>query len=268
MNLRNSFLEKGYCIAKNFIDADKIENLRIKCDKLLDNEQDATLKSTTFLKDQELSYLLFCDQSKEILNSLSSGYKYFLPNFTIRRNLYVDWHSDDAFISPDTNDLPGVLQCNIYLQDNCANYGGGIDIAIGTQTLNSVIKKEKISEDIEDKNRLSYETSKTKAGDFLIFDYRVIHRSTIPKISPRAGSRLAIQWTVCNSLERAQEFVAYLVRRQKERLHLSDFTDKRAIAYFFDAINVSFPSSFLKESRDLLQKNGLLVPSVESLGVL
>lgn len=258
--LKTNFQQKGYLTVPNFISLETVEIMRDEIETLLALEKDATLKPTTLLKSSILSNIIFSSEFKNVLNKLSSDYQFYIPNFTARKNLYIGWHSDDEFVCGDNGELPKILQCNIYLQDNSIEHGGGIDVAIGTHLLSQDKKKCLITE-----NNLTFESANTKAGDLLIFDYRVIHRSTIPAIAPRISSRLALQWTVGQTLDRARMFTEYLIRRQREKLHLSDFTDTRAIAYFIDAMNVEYPSSFQKETLDLIDKTKIIVPSVKEM---
>ena len=210
-----TFKEIGYLTVPNFIDKGQVNSLRDIGESLLGKQNDFTLKPTSFLKDPILSSIIFNQNFIRVLDDLSQEYRFFLPNFTVRKSLYIGWHTDDEFVEVDKDELPGVLQCNIYLQDNTGKNGGGIDIFPGSHRLEKIKKKALIEE-----NKINCETVKTQAGDLLIFDYRVIHRSSIADTKNNLKSRLALQWTVCKSEKRASTFMQYLARRQQERLHL------------------------------------------------
>lgn len=256
-NLKEHLENFGYLVVPNFISQETVKLLRQESELLLSQEKDATLKPTSLLKNQTMTSVIFSTDFTDVLNSLSDKYKYFLPNFTVRRNLYIGWHTDDEFVEPDQEILPGVLQCNIYLQDNLKETGGGIDIARGTHLLSKNEKKLLINN-----NSVPFEAAKTKAGDLLIFDYRVIHRSSIPIVPVNnLNSRLALQWTVSLSQDKAHSFMKYLLRRQQEKLHLSDFTDQRALGYFFDAVNVAYPTSFDVPTRNAISLSSITVPT-------
>lgn len=254
--------EKGFAVIPNFLSKAEVEFARNECETLIAQEKELTLKPTTLLKNKFLSNIIFSPNFKNYLSNLSQEYKFFLPNFTVRKNLYIGWHTDDEFVDLDEGSFPGVLQCNIYLQDNSKEYGGGIDIAVGTHKFSKNKKKNLIKT-----NGFLSEVTSTQAGDLLIFDYRVIHRSTMPTVCVREESRLALQWTVCKSFKRAEMFTKYLVKRQKEKLHLSDFTDTRSIAYFFDAANVNYPTSFLPDIQKIIEREKIIIPSVEMMNI-
>ncbi|MBA2649651.1 MAG: phytanoyl-CoA dioxygenase family protein [Legionella sp.] len=257
-NLLWDFQENGYLIVKDFISKNCISDIRDESEKLLFEENSSTLMPTSLLKSTLLSNIIFSSSFIQILNKLSVKYFHFLPNFTIRKDLYVGWHSDDAFVDADTAELPGVLQCNIYLQDNCPNHGGGIDIAPGTHRFTQQKKELLVKAE-----SFEYTTTPLSAGDLLIFDYRVLHRSTMPLIKPRPGSRLALQWTVCKSHEHAEKFISYFIRRQQEKLHLSDFTNNRALAYLNDLQNVHFPYTFLDSTQNNIIRTGVKIYEIK-----
>ncbi len=264
--LQIDFQEKGYIVLSNFISNEVLTLIRTEIENLIIQDQGCALKPTTFLKSSLLSDTIFSAKFRKIVNQLSAGYRYFIPNFTARKNLIMGWHSDDEFSEPDSEPeidsetLPSVLQCNIFLQDNSSEFGGGIDVACGTHQMTLEAKKNLIRDDA-----IHFETAETKAGDLLIFDYRVVHRSTFPTIKPRDSARLTLEWTVCKNIESAREFTANLVAKQRKKLHLSDFTDQRSLGYFFDAANVSYPSSFLASSKQLIEKNMIVVPTVAEM---
>lgn len=261
-NLGKEFKKLGYLVVPNFINQEQVKALRKVSEVLLDRENESTLKPTTFLKNSLFTNIIFSVDFKNVINQLSSEYRYFLPNFTIRRNLYIGWHTDDEFVEADEAETPGVLQCNIYLQSNALQTGGGIDVAPGTHQLSQREKKSLIGNE----NSFFYNTVETNPGDLLIFDYRAIHRSSIAAENSRMDARLALQWTVCKSPDKASMFMQYLIRRQQEKLHLSDFTDKRALGYFFDAVNVIYPDSFDVETQNAITGSNIVVPSFSEMG--
>ncbi|WP_375331733.1 thiamine pyrophosphate-dependent enzyme [Candidatus Tisiphia endosymbiont of Temnostethus pusillus] len=227
MYYKNKLISDGYIVIPKFLSQIELEVARKKAESLLKTLGVNTLPPTNFLKKKELAKFIFSNKFSNVLQELSHRYKFSIPNFTIRKDICIGWHFDDEFVTSNEEKLPEILQCNIYLQDNCISYGGGIDVCKGSHNLSKELKRSKISSNVVDG-----ETIYTKAGDLLIFDYRVIHRSTNPSVAPRDLSRIAIQWTIGKTLRSAKEFLAYLLRRQSEKLHLSDFTNKRALEYF------------------------------------
>ena len=148
-----TFKEIGYLTVPNFIDKGQVNSLRDIGESLLGKQNDFTLKPTSFLKDPILSSIIFNQNFIRVLDDLSQEYRFFLPNFTVRKSLYIGWHTDDEFVEVDKDELPGVLQCNIYLQDNTGKNGGGIDIFPGSHRLEKIKKKALIEENkIKERN--------------------------------------------------------------------------------------------------------------------
>ena len=256
-----SFFEKnGYISVPHFLPSTQIEEVRREALARISEFDEATLRPSEFLKSENLTGFVFSRRLKEVLNAISLEYRFFIPNFTIRSNLYIDWHSDDEFVESEPQTLPEVLQCNIYLQENSEAYGGGIDLSVGTHRLSKEEKKAAVVRGTVPRTIMS-----TQAGDLLIFDYRVLHRSTFPREKPVGTPRLAIQWTVCRSVSAAKSFLSYLARRQCQTLHLSDYTKTRAVSYFKDIQKVRFPNSFSEKSMAAVTSNQFQIVTAKAV---
>ncbi len=254
IEVKKFFLENGYVIIPHFIDKSNVEKIRYISNQELEKEKQCTLKPTTLLQNADLADVIFSTKFNDIVTKIDSGYLHYVPNYTVRKDLVINWHFDDEFVSPDEGDLPGIIQCNIYLQDNHKDFGGGIDVVPGSHTFS----RDKRKELIQSGNYFDFTSVKSKKGDLLLFDYRIIHRSSMPS-QPRSSSRMALQWTVARNSSRASEFMDYILRRTKEKLHLSDYTDKRALSYFFDAMNVKYDDSFLNKTCKHIKMHGLFI---------
>jgi|GEM_PF-6303660 len=251
---RDFLLENGYVVFPGFLTSAASAAYKNRAIDALLQEDGHTLKPSTFRNMDEIGRIPFSTEVSSLLQELTQAPVTCYPNTTIRRDLYINWHCDDAFLGDfvieKERSLPEFLQCNIYLQPNSIEVGGGIDVCLGSQHLSHEDKRKKIAAGIDD-----FETVMTQAGDLLLFDYRVIHRSTQPKQPDNLAPRVAIQWTTSRSNQYAPMILAYFNKRRNEKLHLSDFTKQRALAYFNDMFELQYPESFPQDICDLIVKN-------------
>ena len=145
-NIKEFFQKNGYLTVENFLSSSLISTLREQALDKLQNNNEFTLRPTEFLKCNNFTQIIFSHKFKSILQTLSPEYRFYLPNFTIRNNLYIDWHTDDEYTTTDEEALPKILQCNIYLQDNSIEHGGGIDICLSSHKLSKEDKRKIISQ--------------------------------------------------------------------------------------------------------------------------
>ncbi len=253
---RDFLLDNGYVVFPGFLSQTKSEEYKNRAIESLMNEDGHTLKPSTFRNMDEIGRIPFSAEVTSILRELTQTSVTCYPNTTIRRDLYINWHCDDAFLGDKVieqgRSLPEFLQCNIYLQPNSIEIGGGIDVCLGSQHLSHQEKREKIAGGIDD-----FTSVMTQAGDLLLFDYRVIHRSTQPAQPSNLGPRVAIQWTTSRTDKYAPLILEYFNKRRNEKLHLSDFTKQRALGYFNDMFEVQYPSLYPQEICDLINQNNI-----------
>ncbi|WP_218201471.1 phytanoyl-CoA dioxygenase family protein [Salmonella enterica] len=232
-NYLNSLKQDGYFIYHNAINNIEVNQLRNTCQTLYEKESCDTMPWSLFSHGNFLPDTLFSHSMKGILSEIFGVDKkiYFFPNFTVRNNLYINWHTDDFFLKTpfDPMDvLPSLYLFNIYLQDNSREYGGGLDVQKGSHRLPGVDKKTLIQE-----TQPSYQhTLFTHAGDLVVFDYRVVHRGTLPEKTDATVPRLALQWVISTSDAIAPIYLTYLRERATRKIHLSDFTHHRASKFF------------------------------------
>ena len=254
--MKDFFSKNGYVVMKNLISKKTIETVRKEASLLFEKYKDFTLTPTQFLNLPSASDSIVSDKAVDYIKSIVGKSYCMQPNYTIRKDLYIGWHCDDEFSKGNLfedclTDMPEFLQCNIYLQDNHTIFGGGIDVYAKSHHLFHQQKKA-----IIDKNTNNYISIKTKAGDMLIFDYRIVHRSSQPKVSSPLD-RLAIQWTISLSENFSKKYLYYLLNRRSDKLHLSDFTGKRALQYFNDIPNISYPDSFSNYFKIQVKKHNI-----------
>ncbi len=239
--------KQGFFIIPNVLSQNDVEALKDKAIHIFKIYGGGAIRPTIFLKEKLISKIFFQEKISNLLKEIFSDDEiiYLYPNITIRNNLYINWHTDDLFFKEkvqDENSLPEFYMFNIYLQDNSREAGGGLDVMPGTHRLNKEVKKEIILSADEAANY----SILSKAGDLIVFDYRVIHRGTMP-ITERNSHRLALQWTVSTSDKLANIYLTYLLSRVNKKIHISDFTQHRDKAFFEDIPKVNYPDSFNSE---------------------
>lgn len=257
------FKKNGYVIIPGVLDENEVLLSHKEATSLMEKNEDITLTPTEFMSLLNTRKTLFKPIIIEHLLQLFNPY-YMYPNFTVRNNLYIQWHTDDFYLDApleeNIQNIPEFVMCNIYLQNNSEITGGGIDVIPGSHHLSMVQKQQLISKD-----DFNYVTVKSKKGDLLLFDYRIIHRGT-PPIEETYPNRLAIQWTVSRSDRFSGKLLQYLLRRRHEKLHLSDHTKKRALRYFNDIANIKNTSLFPKEYLASMKQYNIQCVCVETLG--
>ncbi len=236
--------ENGFFLIPNVLKKADVKALKDMTIRIFNIYGGSAILPTIFLKEKSLTEIFFHKRMKVLLKDIFGCVNkiYFYPNITIRNNLYISWHTDDFFLKKELQDksaLPEFYMFNIYLQDNSKKKGGGLDIMSETHRLERE-QKDKI---ISFSDGATYDSIPSKSGDLIVFDYRVIHRGTIPTVDSNPN-RLALQWTISTSDKWSSIYLAYLFSRRNQKVHLSDFTPQRAKTFFEDIPNVVYPDSF------------------------
>lgn len=228
----------GYVVVKQVLSPAIVEVVKKDARKILDASGGDTMCPSDFLRSHALTSALFSVQMRQVINKLFGTQQqlFLYPNFTIRNHLYINWHTDDFFLDAPlekSTDLPLFYLFNVYLQDNSLEVGGGLDVQAGTQHL--TLQERSLLSEAEGPNPEHFIAS--QAGDLIIFDYRVVHRGTMPTMVGRPD-RMALQWTLSTSDVVAPVYLAYLRQRSSQKIHISDFTQHRAQAFFDDLPNI------------------------------
>lgn len=226
--------EQGYVMLPGVLDDVTLDDTRQAARRVLDAHGVDTMRPSDFLAEPALTHALFSPRVRTVIRQLFGPDQtvYLYPNFTIRNNLYINWHTDDFFLdapleAPDA--LPSLYMFNVYLQDNSTEAGGGLDVQAGTHRLSKPERRARASAP----GPAPEHFVASGAGDLVVFDYRVVHRGTMPSGVGRPD-RMALQWTLSTSDAVAGVYLSYLRARASRKLHISDFTQHRAQAFFDD----------------------------------
>jgi hypothetical protein len=271
-----SFYTNGFMVVPNVLSAEEIENLKLVCDNYLasTHSSESEVPSSDFLKDQDLSNVVFNDKVIEVTKKiLGDGYTIY-PNFVARLNRFTKWHIDNGFhskyIPGDSSYLHKPTfrhaQCAIYLQENSDAGGGGLDVVPGTH-LNEIPMDNKDKNDISLKTLMKVTANaislKTNAGDLILFDGRLLHRGTQPK--GLSAKKYGIFWSTAKSDQvQVQSYLGYLSKRS-EFLSGNGQSKDFMVARYSDIHNIRFPESFLPSIAEKISRNGLSIATLDQL---
>jgi hypothetical protein len=248
----NALIDDGYLVVPGFIPQERIQALRSACDA---NPTDYWTPGDV-LANAELSDVIFSERSAEVVHRLLGVQAICFPNFTVRRNARTDWHIDNAFIDDlgGTAIAPRFLQCAVYLQDNNAVSGGGIDAVRGSHRRHVFDGRQYIQADVI---RFPQRRLPSRAGDLVIWDARLLHRSTPLSATPLEKDKYGIHWTLARSVEFAEPFLDHIQRRAQ-----SDYDKARGEDRRYAAIcELRFPQDFPEELVRAIKRSGLQMVS-------
>ncbi|CAM3462038.1 hypothetical protein XNC1_3579 [Xenorhabdus nematophila ATCC 19061] len=254
MNIIQKMNEQGYVVIPEVINKKEINIVRAFYKKISDENNLSTLLPTDILKYPAVFHTLLKEKAVTAIKGLFGRNFYLFPNFTIRESVYIPWHNDayflpDEVINPDTP--LQFMQCAIYLQDNDPEHGGGITLIPFSHRLDQATVKSMLN------TPQAYEkVIMSKAGDLILWDNRITHRSTYPDKVPD-NAKLALQWTVSASDQYNESYLQYLRDRAQHSMHVSDYLPKSPKPYFADMPNVRYPDSFHEDSLKIMKRQNI-----------
>lgn len=221
---RKTFEEKGFVVIPGVIAKEKISQLRESYTKVLNEQELLTISPIEFLKHDVIAGAPFAKEVVEAINQTlgAEGFNIY-PDFTVRQSLYIPWHTDTSFLSDaeaHASKQADFVQCSIYLQDNNWDTGGGLEVISGSHLDKNVNRKRP-----QDSESFSCEQggelAASKAGDLVLWDSRVVHRSILNKEPDQP--KLAVQWTISKTHCYSQNFIGYIqARLANSTRHVSD----------------------------------------------
>jgi hypothetical protein len=216
------------------------------------------------IKNKEIHSLLFQDSVVEKLKQVFGNNLTFYPDFQVQRNMfgYPGWHTDSNSESGkylyDSNYL--FAKCGLFLQENTARWGGGVNFMTGFHRSHSSpnkivrlyfkILKNLLYKLINIFPALSnFFMVKIDSGDLVIFDSRLPHASTLPRAYdltklknayaedfPDEHTKLVIYLNISN-----EAMVQDFYENSKKR-SLSE--EKGQEIYFTDYLQYHFPTDY------------------------
>ena len=165
----------------------------------------------------ELEQFIFAPEIVATLREILGVELSIFPNITVRSNARAPWHLDEAFRKPS----PGwedISQCDfvqamIYLQDNGLQ-GGGLDVVPGSHRLNQLGRALGSIHAVIQFLLAHKQTVMSKSGDCIIWDNRLLHRSTQNLIEGRKN--YGLQWTIAKRAADKKRFLQHLRSRGRD----------------------------------------------------
>lgn len=246
------FFEDGYLHIENLAGRESTEDIRARVLDLTRDQDRVAVKASEIIAQPALMDAFLSDRLLSTLRDLFEEDFVFMPAITIRKNWYEDWHIDAAFHADlgGTEMRPDFVQCALYWQDNLPQQGGGLSVIPGTHLR---IRHE--GRYLLDANffnlGMSAEDVPNKAGDYVIWDGRLVHRSTAH--GPGAPTRLAMFMTVARASADYERFVTHLEKRAVTDRHLGRAAEADR---FRDAAGLSFGNGIADNVMARLKKYG------------
>lgn len=260
------FSKYGFVHLKNVLSSSELEEIQ----KLIKSSgKGAFVKGIDFFLEHKTLYKH--QFNSRILDTLQEifGYDYKMVNdINIQVEQYYNarkdkgWHIDaghERLAKYLFDSAYGFCKVGIYTEPNTPEYGGGIDVEIsGHKSFKSFgsgnlaycaslfcyFLDRLVFSHFRKKVRLE-----TKAGDVVIFDSRLPHRST-PRQIERKGAhepKISVYWQVAKDSPNAQVYL-------KTSMQMS-FLDKNNFNHYRQFLSYNYPSCFPKEYVGLAKKS-------------
>lgn len=246
------FLADGYDVIKGVLDAEDVSEARLVAADAM-GESDEMLPSA-LLHQTRLTKVLTHPRVLDYLRELFDGKYTFYPNITVRKDVFVDWHIDDAFVGPHRQNIwrPDFLhlQGAVYLQPNDDQAGGAIDVVPGSHLIS--VDGHGTAEP-EYRPLLSKAiTVEAEAGDLLLWHARTVHRST-----PRRQAISESKYGIFFSAGRLDTYFAnYFLTHLAGKRVLRGETRKAEFPRHVDTSNLRYPEDFPDALRESLEAQG------------
>lgn len=265
VSVGNVYLEQlrdlGYTVVPGVVSGVQLSSLREACIRLFQENLGpgrGEIYPSRVLADPNISGVIFGDKVIQALMPLLDGPFVVLPSFHVKGNTYVGWHTDHAFRRLSRTD-PTIdfLQCAVYLQP--ARPWGGLEVLPKThfgplaQQHFENLAKRVIDVDVSE---LPPATAiDHQAGDLVLWDARLGHRSSAREDGVGEAPKFGIHWTV----GRNQAADGAVMDRLRSRT--ANYVDGRLVENerFADMKRVAYPDAFPDSVRQRIQKYGLRI---------
>jgi len=257
-SVKDIFRSYGFLVIRDILEQEEIFSLRNSVENIFYKKKYYSADIADFLSVEEFFDPICNSFVLKVLSIIHGENLKVYPNFTARRDTYSPWHVDDAFkkdsIAGEINDTDFV-QCSLFLQDNSAISGGGLDVISGSHKMTHCDTMENLDNNINVFNLLRLKdnilTIESFKGDIVVWDGRLFHRSTI-SMKKNDITKYSLMWTISNSKANHNGFLDHLAERGKSNYQNSDVYDRR---YMEIETLASIPSHIY----DKLHKSGLKI---------
>jgi ectoine hydroxylase-related dioxygenase (phytanoyl-CoA dioxygenase family) len=253
-SIREAITRQGWAVIPGVLDAAEMMVLRVACERLLPDSR-VELLASSFLANPGLVSVLFRDVIvAALVDAVGSGFSLF-PNFTVRADIHAPWHFDAGFLRAPGGGRSDFVQCSVYLQDNDAIEGGGLDVVPRSHQLASVdeLRVDEVIRMIRERQMLP-----THAGDMLVWDARLLHRGT-PASSQSARRKFGIHWTASRADADAETFLRHLVSRSVVEID----GEVQPVPRYAEIAEIRYPTDYPPQVVASVGRWGLRVASLQ-----
>lgn len=193
--MNDSHYEKfGYCHFDSVLNTAEISQFRSKVNEFYFKGIEFPLEPKKCLQIQEIMEIVF---SSKLVDSIKSAFHsdyIMFPDLEVQYNLiggasqngiFSGWHVDsnsEGLKEYLADQNYGFAKVGVYFQDNDSKYAGGIDLVPSSHKFPQIgsLKSRILLKKLMNKLQILFKakTINSKAGDALIFDSRLQHRST------------------------------------------------------------------------------------------
>ncbi|HZS09414.1 MAG TPA: phytanoyl-CoA dioxygenase family protein [Blastocatellia bacterium] len=270
---KRQFERDGYILVPGILNHDQVSRLRSffrpefdrPAEKRGIGDTDKVLMDI-YSRYPESRWLLFHEPALSVVGSLLGDDFLVLRESAVHLNMFVDWHKDTSAQEKSGHtfqweDDYQMVEVGYYLQDNTEEYGGGLDVVPGSHRSPDTFysqydysapvkgqatgqKMMSLTSTVFDKIRYrigvgteesvkDFVSIPNKAGDLLIFDFRITHRATRARRKIDAAHEKMAIFTACS-------------RNNRHAKAYSDFITQRPTYTYLQ--NFSYPPDFLSEA--------------------
>ena len=258
-SFKKRLTEDGFVLIPNILDGKQIISLRSSLNNIYEKgpRYEGDTKKVRFDllgRYSELNWLLFHEPLLKALRNLLGEDFIFLKEMSAHLSGYGNWHKDTT-----AQEVAGhtfhfdkdflIIQAALYLQDNTKEYGGGLDVIKGSHKMSDDYVKSRISPNgfiksffwkLKNKIKTFFKkqaffkkyrknihekvshTIPSKAGDLVIFDYRLDHKASWPQREvPYETPKMAIFFSASKNNLHAENHMKFLETR-KEYMYLKN----------------------------------------------
>lgn len=214
------FQRDGFTVVPNAISPEQVASLR---EYLIGSfEQESTFKSDTpylradlCARHPETRFLLAQPALVQSLKALLGDDFAYLPEMAAHSSFFSTWHKDTQSQEAAGHEFQWsddylMVEAAIYLQDNNEK-GGGLEVVPGSHRIPAKTRLERARQWLRRKRPYSIPS---KAGDLILFDFRIDHRASRPKRGVKQGTgkdrKLAIFFACSRDNQHIRSYMDFL----------------------------------------------------------
>jgi hypothetical protein len=233
---KSQFAQDGFVVVPNVLTAEQVEQLRSFLTRQFDsppqfpgdtaktNASHPAVRFDICTRFPELRWLMIHPPLIATLRSILGDDFVLLPEMSAHDSGFGSWHADTGsqeraghlfHLDPDFL----MLEAAFYLQDN-GPYGGGLDVIPGSHLERDkslpehrdLLTRTKLTLDVWGVRKAGYSIP-SRAGDLVLFDFRIQHRATAPgdrRKAPGVPRKLAIFFACSRNNAHARRYVDFI----------------------------------------------------------